>query len=231
MDLIKLESQVPLKAYPEKDLTKILIMDFLPWISGLLSLTDQKSADRLELSLPSIKKSCWGMGLLEIKKMFELYADSKLNVKPIPNYFDRILLGKIVNQYKAKHKPQPKIEKPMYVSKDEADHIMKKAIKQGKKDYLEKGIIELASSRYDYLDSKGEFERILNISKDDWKRIKIRRYNETKKTLRERLKTKKLTGFVDRLETKTMLKELENKVSGQVIAECKKSLLKDYYEL
>jgi len=88
-----LEKSLPLRAYVKEDLNKALIMEFLPWICSLLSLTDQKSADRLESALPAIKEQCIGMGFKEIRKMFEMYADGKLYVQPIPNYFDRILLG------------------------------------------------------------------------------------------------------------------------------------------
>ena len=106
MDLVKLDKQLPLRAYPEKELNKVLLMNFLPFLTRLLSLTDEVSANRLEMALPAIKEQCIGMGFKEIKKMFEMYVDSKLSLKPIPNYFDRILLGKIVSNYKSLNKPK-----------------------------------------------------------------------------------------------------------------------------
>lgn len=95
-----LDRQIPIKSIPESELNTIIITTFLTWICDLLSLTDEVSAKRIEIALPSIKNHCWSMGFSEIKKMFELYADGNLSVKPIPNYFDRILLGKIVSSYK-----------------------------------------------------------------------------------------------------------------------------------
>ena len=46
------------------------------------------------------------MSFKEIKIMFEMYAHSKMDIKPIPNYFDIILLGKIVSEYKSINKPK-----------------------------------------------------------------------------------------------------------------------------
>ena len=55
------------------------------------------------------------MGFAEIQKMFEMYADSKLDIEPKANYFDRVLLGKIVAEYRKYNmrKPKPKQLKSM----------------------------------------------------------------------------------------------------------------------
>jgi len=110
-NLVIFKSSIPIKAIPEQELNKVILTDFLTWISGLLSLTDEVSANRLEIALPAIKQHCWSMGFDEIKKMFEMYVDNKLSIKPIPNYFDRILLGKIVDSYKEQRpRKKPKME-------------------------------------------------------------------------------------------------------------------------
>lgn len=128
MDLVKLEKKMPLRGYPEEKLNTVLVMDFLPWLGSLLSLTGETSAERLEIALPAIKTQCIGMGFAEIKKMFEMYADGKLSVKPIPNYFDRILLGKILEAYKAQ-KPKVKKEIPQIeVSAEETKKIVDRQI-------------------------------------------------------------------------------------------------------
>ena len=101
MELAKINSKLPIKAYPEEALNKVILTQFTVWVANLLSLTDEVAAKRLELALPAIKIHCWSLGFAEIKKIFEMYADGKLSVKPIPNYFDRILLGKIVSAYNA----------------------------------------------------------------------------------------------------------------------------------
>ena len=106
----KLNDKLPLKAYPKDGqlLNSIIINVFVEWLSGLLTLSSQTSAERLEIALPAIKEHCGSMGFDEIKKMFEMYADSKLSIKPIPNYFDRILFGKIVAAYKEQKIVKPK---------------------------------------------------------------------------------------------------------------------------
>lgn len=100
MDLVKLERKIPIKAISEQELNTIIITQFSVWLANLLSLTDEVSAERLKTALPAVKEHCWSMGFDEIKRMFEMYADNKLNIEPIPNYFDRILFGKIVTAYK-----------------------------------------------------------------------------------------------------------------------------------
>jgi len=113
--LIISEKTIPLRKIPEEELNTTILTFLMPRISRLLSLTDKTSAERLEIALPAIKEHCLGMGLEEIQKMFELYVDGKLYLEPIPNYFDRILLGKIVRSYRSyKLKLKPvKIIKPM----------------------------------------------------------------------------------------------------------------------
>jgi len=104
MKLAILNNKLPLKAYPQEELNTIVLTNLMPFISALLSLTDEVAAKRLEIALPAIKDHCWSMGFDEIKKMFEMYADNKLAITPVPNYFDRILLGKIFKAYKQQKK-------------------------------------------------------------------------------------------------------------------------------
>lgn len=127
MDLIRyknLELVIPIKSIPDEKLNSIIINDFIVWLSDLLSLTDEVSGKRLEIALPAIKEHCWSMGFDEITKMFKMYADNKLSIEPIPNYFDRILFGKIVKAYKDS-KPIVKKEIPaVELSQEEKDNII-----------------------------------------------------------------------------------------------------------
>ena len=117
---------IPLRQIPEEELNTVIFRALMPRISRLLSLTDKTSAERLEIALPAIKEHCLGMGFEEIQKMFELYVDGKLDVEPISNYFDRILLGKIVKSYRSyKLRLKPKINPEMLKKeKDAIDIIM-----------------------------------------------------------------------------------------------------------
>jgi hypothetical protein len=156
MEVVRLNSNVPIKAIPEEELNRIIIDEFTEWLANLLSLTDETSADRLESALPAVKEHCWSMGFAEIKKMFEMYADNKLSIKPIPNYFDRILFGKIVEAYKQQRKPnKPLIEKPM-ISENEIEENAKANILLAFDEWAEKGKIpQKYFTAFDRLVEKG----------------------------------------------------------------------------
>jgi len=159
--LTTLDKNLPLRAYPQENLNRVLIMDFLPWLSNLLSLTDETSANRLELALPAIKDQCIGMGFVEIKKMFEMYADGKLGITPISNFFDRVLLGKIIDNYRSYknriNKPKIKIAKP---SESEQERIMLDAIDRVKKEVKDTGEIHgTAHHVYDFMIDTGRMEK------------------------------------------------------------------------
>ncbi len=160
MDLVKLEKKLPLRSYEDQELNKVLLMDFLPWLCTLLSLTDETSANRLEIALPAIKTQCIGMGFDEIKKMFENYADGKLSIKPIPNYFDRILLGKIVSDYKTTKPKQKKVIEAPKPSKKETEKLIDKQIVELVLHFQETGEIKLGYLHlYEHLFKRGELPK------------------------------------------------------------------------
>jgi len=150
--LAVLDRKMPLRAFPEQDLNRAILIDFIPYLTRLLSLTDEVSANRLEVALPAIKEQCWGMGFVEIKKMFEMYVDNKLSIQPIPNYFDRILFGKIVKSYQQqKPKNTMKIEEQK-LSNDEKENIMINTCNRIFIQFKENGeITDACNHVYDYL--------------------------------------------------------------------------------
>ena len=153
-----LDKNLPLRAYKTEELNRAILMNFLPWLSNLLSLSDKSSADRLEIALPAIKEHCIGMGFAEIKKMFEKYADSKMSIKPIPNYFDRVLLGQIVNEWKSK-RPIKKVENTV-ISDSEKERIMLDAVDRVKKEIQETGTLKDTGHHvYDFLVESGRIEK------------------------------------------------------------------------
>ena len=190
MDLITKNEALPLKAFPEQDLNRLILTEFTVWVANLLSLTDETSAERLEIALPAIKEHCWSMGFREIKKMFEMYADSKLSLKPIPNYFDRILLGKIVDAYK-QQKVVPKQEiKPIELSDEEKrnNEILSATIcfdfyiQNG---YLNKSSLYLYSELLDRFDFKDkERETMVELCKNMDCSLKEQRVHYKKMCLR-----------------------------------------------
>lgn len=220
MDLVKLEKTLPLRAYPDQDLNRILLMDLMPCISGLLSLTDEVSAKRLEIALPAVKEQCIGMGLAEIKKMFEMYVDSKLNLKPIPNYFDRILLGKIVSNYKSLNKPK-KIEQ-VDISEEEKEFIMAEAIDRLKKEVkINKRITSICVHVYDHLDSKG----LLPTEKE----YKLEIYERAKLIAKSEAASKATHSLEDHRNIKATIEKLDLPKNASVINIAKRLVLEDYF--
>jgi len=147
------ERQISIRAIPPKELDYFLDTKFKFWLANLLGLKEDKE-DAYDSAKDAIKDQCIGMGFAEIKKMFEMYVDSKLSMKPIPNYFDRILLGKIVSEYKSLKKPKQIEEKVM--SEDEKEMIMLEAVDRIKREVKHNGTIESSViGVYMYLYGKG----------------------------------------------------------------------------
>lgn len=183
--LTVLNNPLPLKAYPKEKLKEVIYKEFIVWLSSLLSLTDETSAKRLFTAIPAIEEHCWSMGFSEIKKMFEMYADNKLSIEPIPNYFDRILFGKIVQAYKQikpmKTDPIEKADEQLRLHKIHETILFFDLFVQ----YNE--LPEEASWLYDYL----EFKDLINYSKDE-KLMKYKIATERTKTKDEAINLSKL---------------------------------------
>lgn len=94
---IKKYSNMPIKAIP-KPMLERFELPFMNYLSTLLNLKED-NAENLELCVPVILDMNRLYTFEQIKKMFELYVDSRLNVQPISNYIDRILIGKIKAGY------------------------------------------------------------------------------------------------------------------------------------
>lgn len=216
MELQTLDKKLPIKAIPEQELNKIVLMDFTPWLCKLLSLTGENAVDRLEMALPAIKEHCWSLGFDEIKKMFEMYVDNKLGIEPMDNYFTRALFGKIVSAYKNQ---RPVKKKNIVIEEiSEAEKILKE----------KKGVLrcfdEYKSGEdisygyvwvYDWLDEKG----VLSFSKE--KKIE----QMAKARNQEKLKVDK-----SQAGAKNVLEMLEDKSSPKVINQAKRNLLKIYFD-
>lgn len=118
-----LDNQIPLKAYPEKDIDLILKTTFMFWLSKLLSLKSDKEEIVLD-ALPEIKYHFHSLGLHQVKKAFEMYARGQLITQPISNYFDIILVSKIFKEFK-KQQPIKKKEIIMpEITQEEKDDII-----------------------------------------------------------------------------------------------------------
>lgn len=214
----KLNLAIPIKAIPEQELNRIILTDFLTWLSGILSLTDEVSANRLEIALPALKEHCWSMGFQEITKMFQMYVDNKLSIEPIPNYFDRILFGKIVSAYK-EQKPRIKKEIKMpEISEEEKQRLIIHGVINCFDEYLQsKRIIDGYVWVYDHLD---EIKLISYTPEEKKKQMPI---------AKERVLNEAKDSF-DRNKYAELIFKFENTTNHQIIInEAKKMLLERYF--
>lgn len=123
MELTDLNKSIPIKAIPSESLEKILHTEVKYWLSNLLAMSSEKE-ESVNNALEAIKFHCWGMGLNEVKKAFEMYANGLLSIDPRSNYLDYILVSKIMNEYKHK-KPKKKtmiIEEKL--TKEEKENVV-----------------------------------------------------------------------------------------------------------
>lgn len=219
--LAPLDRNIPLRAIPPEELNRILLTDFLTWLCSLLSLTDETSAERLEMALPAIKDACISMGFKEIKKMFEMYADSKLNVKPIPNYFDRILLGKIVDDYR-RTKPKPKPKPEPTITDEEKEFLMLEACDRVYKEYEHNGkLTSTCAHVYDYLFEKGLLPTDIDYKKQIYERAKLFAIAQVTEEMRnQNVPSKQIIKQVNLIN--------DNKEKTRAILISKRLVLEDY---
>jgi len=218
--LTTLEKNIPLRAYPEELLNKAIIVDFLPYLTKLLSLTDEVSADRLEMALPAIKEQCIGMGFSEIVKMFEYYVDGNLSIKPIPNYFDRILLGKIVSEYKFLNR-KPKVVIENTVSDQEKKRIDNEIVNKCLDYFIENRFVDVERLYvYDILYA----DNWLPTNNEYKKRI----YKDAVDLLKIEYSRIKPINIDEKREIKNNLKSLLNPRESKAIVKSKELVLSEF---
>jgi LytS/YehU family sensor histidine kinase len=124
-----------------------------------------------------------------------------------------------LQEFKETSKPMDKIE---------ADKLMENAIKEAIEVYKKTGDIELAPSKYDWLDSKGKMQGALYL--EEWNNVKRDKMNSVRTRLIEVFGKAKAISFEEKIEIKNTLKDLQEKKCGMVISQCKLELLKDYFD-
>ena len=212
-----------LRNIPNEELNAIINQYLVPWIKGLLSLSGENSAERLILAIPTIKELCTGMTFLQVKKMFEMYAHSKMELTPIANYFDIILVGKIVSEYR-KHspkKPVAKIKTMNEISQKEKDAIDNKILEDSEKYFKENGKVDWHRwYAYDILEKRG----LISLSLEEKKEIK----KIAIKNCIERLREKTSASRDEHRAIKSEIRKLEKGIGTKI--ECKLIALHEYYK-
>lgn len=92
-----LDRGLPIKAYPKKQKQQGIILLKIHIAECCKLNRDEEYMDEV---VDAINDLCGEYGFKDIKKMFELYRDSLLNITPITNHIDRILFGQILQAYK-----------------------------------------------------------------------------------------------------------------------------------
>ena len=212
-----------LRSFNDDELNTIIITQFSDWLCGLLSLTGENSSNRLISSIPALKKQCIGMGFDEIKKMFEMYADGKMSFEPRANYFDRILLGKIVSEYKRKNalknSNKPKTEN---ISPEEIKKINKITLDRVEKFFIKNRFIHQDDFfAYDILVKT----KLISLSIQEKKSIK----KDAIYILKNEFKTKKAKSKDEFKEIKKIIKCLDHGDHSLIKNKCKILALEDYY--
>jgi hypothetical protein len=154
--------------------------------------------------------------------MFELYADNKLSIEPIPNYFDRILFGKIVDAYK---KQKNVVKKPINsndISEQEKIALINSGMRKCIYNYEKNtDILEgYLTFMYDVLIDDG-FIVLTKQEKLDW-------YDAAKEMLQYELITSKPKSFKERLDFKELRNKIAQKNSNVVVAKAKEMILLEY---
>ena len=167
--------KLPLKAYPEPSLDRMMETEFKFWIANLLSIKAENE-EFVDNALPAIKKHFWSLGIQEVKKAFEMYADGQLSIEPISNYFDRVLVGKIFSAYKATKKTKTTVQETLVLSEEEKQANAYMNIIFSFDDYKSSKILDKSYwTVYDELFSRGilkntdkEKKEIFKILKDQY---------------------------------------------------------------
>jgi hypothetical protein len=182
MELTIKYPNLPLRAYQKEQLEN-QIEALQVWLTNLLGLSGVESAKRLVIASEALKKQCIGMGFAEIKKMFEMYVDGKFAIEPKTNFFDRILFGKIVAEYRKYNMRKPKKPQIPEISEQEKKEIDDQILKDQEEYFLKHRVIDPSQwYAYDVLDKRG----LINLSLEEKKEIyadalellKIEAYNE-----------------------------------------------------
>ena len=208
-----LEKRLPLRNYPEKEVDNLLSTVFKFWLAKLLSIKSDNE-DKLDNALPAIKKHFWSLGINEVKKAFEMYSDGELSIKPVPNYFDRILVGQIFKEYKAqKQKPVKRYDN--YISQEEKDFIMMEAVDRIEKDFKQNGkITETCFHVYAFLFEQGKLSKDLDYNNKKFKEAVIIHSN---------------TPIEDETEYQKIISNFERKEKNEVKNIARRLVLEDYY--
>ena len=232
-ELIVLAEKKKLRDYPietRKSITVKLIAKLL----NLLGVNDGKTEQHNALAI-HVCDFYGHISFEQIDKAFGLFVLGTFKIKPFQQ-LNAVVFGQVMAEYSNYEKEQTKIykmklqefketSKPM--DKKEAEKLMENAINEAIEVYKRTGQIELAPSKYDWLDSKGKMQGTFSL--EEWNNMKREKMNSVRTRLIEVYGKAKALSFEDKIEIKNTLKDLQIKNCGIVISQCKLELLQDYF--
>lgn len=172
----------------------------------------------------------------QIEKAFGMFISRQLKTQPFQQ-LNAVVFGNVMQEFDDYTKDQTKNyrlaiqefrEKATPMSDDEKNEIMEKSIKKAIEVYKKTGTIEMASSKYDWLDAHGKLQG--NLTKDEWHNRKRLKYASVKSRLIASYSSMKATNACEKNEYKNILIELQEVKSGKIISQCKFELLENYFE-
>ena len=232
-ELLILAEKKKLRNYPIET-RNALMVKFIAKLLNLLGVNDGKTDQHNALAI-HVCDFYGHVSFEQMDKAFGLFVLGTFKIKPFQQ-LNAVVFGSVISEYFEYEKEQTKIykmklqefketSKPM--DKKEAEQLMENAINEAIEVYKKTGEIELAPSKYDWLDSKGIMQGALSL--EDWNNVKREKINSVRARLIEVYGKAKAISYEDKLEIKNTLKELQERKSGMVISQCKLELLQDYF--
>lgn len=233
-ELILLAEKVKLRDYPEEKRNS-LTMQFIFKLLNLLGVNDGKTEQHNALAV-HVSEFYKDYTFEQMDKAFGLFVSGAFNVKPFQQ-LNAVVYGSVMSEFFNYEKEQTKIYKmkvmeqketkpPM--SEEDKKIFMDNAINKAIEEYQKTGEIELPASKYDWLFSQGIIQQ--EMSFEDFNELKKAKYETVKAKLLEVYTKQKCISVDEKTENKNIIKELQEKVSGNVVYHCKLEMLKDYFD-
>ena len=232
-ELVLISEKKKLRDYQETDLN-IKVVKLVYELLLLLGVKDG-STDQHNALKNHICSAYRHITIEQMEKAFELFVKGEFKTKPFQQ-LNAVVFGQVMNEYFEYEKDQTKIyrqniqefkQKATPMNEQEKNELMEIAIKKAIKHYKKTGEIEMAASKYDWLDSKGMLQG--DQTNEEWNTIKKEKYKSVKNRLIATYSSAKASSQDQKTELKNIIKELQETKSGKAIAQSKTELLENYF--
>lgn len=201
---------------------------------NLLGVNDGKTEHHTEL-VNHVTNFYGHFTFEQIEKAFGMFISRQLKTQPFQQ-LNAVVFGNVMQEFDDYQKEQTRVyrlaiqefkNKAVPMSEDEKDQIMEESIEKAIQKYKKTGEIEMAHSKYDWLDLKGKLQE--GLTRDEWDSRKRSKYLSVKHRLIAVYENMKATNTEEKTEYKNIIKELQEPKSGKIITQSKKELLENYF--